>query len=85
MITNDSGLMHVSAAAGVPVVAVYGSSTTNYTPPLSKKAKALFLKDLECRPCFKRTCPFQHTRCLNEITPEMVIRELDILLTAVGE
>ncbi len=85
VITNDSGLMHVSAAAGVPVVAVYGSSTTNYTPPLSKKAKALFLKDLDCRPCFKRTCPLQHTRCLKEITPEMVIRELDILLTAVGE
>ncbi len=85
VITNDSGLMHVSAAAGVPLVAVYGSSTTGYTPPLSKRAKALFLTDLKCRPCFKRTCPLEHTRCLKEITPEMVIKELDLLLSNCGE
>ena len=70
VLTNDSGLMHVAAATGRPVVAVFGSSTPGYTPPLTDRAEIL-QTDIKCRPCFRRTCKYGHYKCLKDITPEM--------------
>ncbi|MEF1289223.1 lipopolysaccharide heptosyltransferase II [Vibrio sp. M260118] len=75
VISNDSGLMHVSAAVGCNIVAIYGSSSPKYTPPLTQQLKMVHT-DVECRPCFKRECPLGHLDCLNKLTPNTVIDAL---------
>jgi heptosyltransferase-2 len=87
LVSNDSGLMHVGAAFGLPQVAVFGSTSPEHTPPLNARAAVIWLKDelgLDCAPCFQRVCPLGHTRCLTAVTPERVHAALLAQVAATG-
>lgn len=74
-VSNDSGLMHVAGAVGSRVIALYGSTPLDMTPPLSRGAVALRL-GLSCSPCGKRECPLKHHRCMEDLLPEQVLQQL---------
>ena len=78
LVSNDSGLMHIGAALKVPQVAIFGSSDPHHTPPLSDKAKVIWL-NLPCSPCHQRECPLGHLKCLQDILPETVLRTIQAL------
>lgn len=83
IVSNDSGLMHIGAALDKPLVVIYGSSDPGFTPPLTHKKKVLTL-NLPCSPCFERTCPLGHLKCLEDLHPKQVIEAIDLLQASYG-
>ena len=81
-VTNDTGPMHVAAAFGVPVVAVFGPTDWRTTAPFGTD-HALVRQPVDCSPCLLRECPIDH-RCMTRVTVDDVFaaakRQLDGLL-----
>ena len=77
LVCNDSGLMHVSAALNTKTVALFGSTSDEYTPPLSSNSLVVS-REMDCRPCFQRVCPLGHMDCLKKIEPKEIISVLHI-------
>ena len=72
VVSNDSGLMHVAAALHRPLVALFGSSSPKFTPPLGKQVSIL-QHAVPCSPCFARTCRYGHMDCLTQLLPDTVM------------
>lgn len=71
-VSNDSGAMHLAAALGVPVVAIFGPTIERETAPLPPGAHTVLTNPVWCRPCMLRECPIDH-RCMTGITVERVL------------
>ncbi len=70
LLTNDSGPMHLAAALGTPLVAVFGSTDWTETAPVSPRARVV-REDVECAPCLLRECPIDH-RCMTRVGVDRV-------------
>jgi heptosyltransferase-2 len=80
-VSNDSGAMHMAAAVGLPVTAIFGSTDEKATAPLapaspSAPAHEILTCDVWCRPCMLRECPIDH-RCMTGIEPERVAEAVE--------
>lgn len=80
VISNDSGLMHIAAALNKPLVALYGPTSPQYTPPLSDKAKIIRLIDGGLIKIRKGDAAEGYHQSLIDITPDSVVAELETLL-----
>jgi len=84
VICNDSGLMHAACAAGVPVLAFFGSTVREFGFfPYKNKNNVMENKELSCRPCThigRESCPLGHFKCMMELTPQSAFLELNQLL-----
>ncbi|HPN30873.1 MAG TPA: lipopolysaccharide heptosyltransferase II [bacterium] len=71
-LTNDSGPMHIAAALKIPLTAIFGSTNDKTTGPFSSNS-IVVKSGAECSPCISKKCRFNTYKCMNDITPDMVL------------
>ena len=75
-ITGDSGPMHIAASFQIPTVSIFGPTKTQKTSQWMNKKSTIVMKDLECRPCMKRTCPLKHHNCMKLVKANDVLNAI---------
>jgi heptosyltransferase-2 len=75
-VSNDSGAMHVAAALGVPLTAIFGPTNERVTAPIGPGTRDVILRDVFCRPCMLRECPIDH-RCMKRIAIADVMESVE--------
>ena len=80
LVANDSGALHVAAAMGIPVSAIYGPTDERYSLPLTSSTSSpesvhAIFHPVFCRPCGLRDCPIDH-RCMKRISPDRVFESV---------
>ena len=71
VVSNDSGPMHIAAAFGVPLVAIFGPTDHTTTSPRTDSCR-IVRHSVDCAPCMLRECPIDH-RCMTGVTAEAVL------------
>lgn len=88
LVTNDSGAMHLAAALGVPVTAIFGPTDETATHPIGRAPHAVLTHHVWCRPCMLRECPLNHA-CMRGVQADDVARTASAFATgarpAVGD
>ena len=74
-VSNDSGAMHIAAALGVPLTAIFGPTDERVTAPAGWARADVIVRDVFCRPCLLRECPIDH-RCMKRIDADTVLRSV---------
>ena len=72
VLSEDSGLMHMAWVSGVPTIALFGSTRSDWSRPLGDHSMFFDSSDLPCGNCMDAICRMGDIRCLTRITPEMV-------------
>jgi len=72
VVSNDSGLMHITAALQKSLTVIYGATSPSFTPPLAPNAHVVQL-DVDCGPCFQKECPEQHHKCMRDLSSDRVL------------
>jgi heptosyltransferase-2 len=71
VICNDSGIMHITSSLNIPLLAIFGPTSSSKTSPLGEFSRVLF-HGADCAPCRHRECPTDH-RCMTAITSAEVL------------
>jgi len=85
IITNDSGLMHLSSLLKIPAIAIFGSTVREFGfAPVFEKSIIVENKNLNCRPCShigRSSCPKKHFKCMREISPDLIVQKVEEVIT----
>jgi len=84
-VSNDSGAMHLAAAVGVPLAAIFGPTNERETAPLARAGvdTRLLINPVPCRPCMLRECPIDHP-CMRDLDPERVLSAVRLMIASHG-
>ncbi len=85
VLTEDSALMHMSWVSGIPTLALFGSSRSDWSAPQGEHSLCLNSSDLECGNCLLEVCKYGDIHCLTRYTPEFVFNRTISLLKRIGK
>jgi ADP-heptose:LPS heptosyltransferase/glycosyltransferase involved in cell wall biosynthesis len=84
VLSEDSGLMHMAWVSGIPTLALFGSTRSDWTQPLGKSSFFLGSSDLPCGDCMQEVCRYGDVHCLTRYTPEFVFDKAIGIIDAIS-